>query len=83
MKNAVAEIMKNLGWVRHRYRDNGARIRVWESKPELIVSIVPTCPNLDRQLSENFPRSGNPSEQKLEKFSDQVGTGRDTLIVVE
>ncbi len=75
--------MENLGWVLHRYPDNGARIRVWERKPELIVPTVPTCPNLDRQLSENFPRSGNPAEQKLEKLSDQVGTGWDSLIVVE
>ena len=69
----VSEIMKNLGWVQHRCRENDARIKVWECQAEMIVPAVPTCPNLDRQLSENFPRSDNPAEKKMESFQIRLG----------
>jgi hypothetical protein len=65
--------MENLGWVQHRCRENGARIRVWERKLEPLVPTDPTCPNLDRQLSENFLRSDSPGKKKWKSYQIRLG----------
>jgi predicted P-loop ATPase len=79
----VSEIMKNLGWVQRRCRNEGDRVRVWERKPDPILPPVPTCPNLDHQLSAEISPDEKSPEENLGKLPDQVGTGRDSLIVVE
>jgi hypothetical protein len=86
----VAEIMKLLGWVQVRRREEGDRVRAWIRKETAPITPLdpspncpdPTCPNLDRQLSAKSEGEGVAVENSR-KVSNMVGTGQDTYIVQE